>query len=119
MPKVTKNKTYSRGKATASSTSKSMLHTAKELHHASHTPPVQSPSLDKHLVLQIVIAKLEASKTCDWFILSREVGKKVGGKKGKEAWTGTELHDLYHSVCVVLNCIRSMRNAEVRADESR
>ncbi|KIR58666.1 hypothetical protein I314_05505 [Cryptococcus bacillisporus CA1873] len=55
--------------------------------------------LNKDLVLQIVLAKLESSKTCDWYTLSQRLdqdGKQVWGKKKVEI-TGTELHDLYHN----------------------
>lgn len=55
--------------------------------------------LDKDLVHQIVLAKLQSSKTCDWYALSQKLnqdGKRGWGKK-KEI-TGTELHDLYHNV---------------------
>ncbi|KAK8869883.1 hypothetical protein IAR55_000451 [Kwoniella newhampshirensis] len=69
-------------------------------------------NLDKDLVLKIIIAKLEASKTCDWHELSKTIGK-IGhgvekkavsskGGKGKKSseeesgFSGTELHELYH-----------------------
>ncbi|OXC69823.1 hypothetical protein AYX13_01590 [Cryptococcus neoformans] len=57
-----------------------------------------SLDLDKDLVHQIVLAKLQSSKTCDWHALSQKLnqdGKRGSGKK-KEI-TGTELHDLYHN----------------------
>lgn len=79
---------------------------------AAAAPSTQGVMLDKGLVLRIIIAKLEASKTCDWFELSRNLaaeapadtpGKakgKAGGKKkdkeGKPGLSGSELHDLYH-----------------------
>lgn len=39
------------------------------------SPPSPSALLDKALVLQIVLAKLEACKTCDWHELSMKLGK--------------------------------------------
>lgn len=68
--------------------------------------PKPDPSLDlnKDLVLQIVLAKLESSKTCDWYTLSQRLnqdGKQGLGKKKGEI-TGTELHNLYHNVSGVL-----------------
>lgn len=54
-----------------------------------------SLDLDKDLVHQIVLAKLQSSKTCDWYALSQKLnqdGKRGSGKK-KEI-TGTELHDM-------------------------
>lgn len=56
--------------------------------------------MNKDLVRQIVLAKLESSKTCDWYTLSQilnQDGKQVWGKKKGEI-TGTKLHDLYHNV---------------------
>jgi hypothetical protein len=91
--------------------------------------PRQRPSLDKSLVLRILLAKLQASKTCDWYELSLKLnaeddggggkeaagGKGSGGKGGKAAKdkvekgkgkkggiSGADLHDLYHNVsCTV------------------
>ena len=69
--------------------------------------PLPPPSLlNKAFVLQIVLAKLEASKSFDWFTLAQKFGEEEGGtspkgkKKGKEGsvWSGAELHDLYHYV---------------------
>lgn len=75
--------------------------------------------LDKAFVLRLVIAKLEASKSCDWHELAQKLsgGRKgddsattKGAKRGKaptaereekgvgSEWTGTELHDMYHNV---------------------
>ncbi|WVQ78023.1 hypothetical protein IAT38_000104 [Cryptococcus sp. DSM 104549] len=79
-------------------------------------------ALDKDLVLRIILAKLEASKTCDWYELSlklaeegelspgRAVCKAAGkgrgkgqeklgkkGRKSEEALSGAELFDLYHN----------------------
>jgi hypothetical protein len=75
--------------------------------------------LDKALVLQILVTKLEASRTCDWYGLALSLadtgaggeakaktkgkgangngGGKGGGKKS-EGLRGTELHDMYHNV---------------------
>ncbi|WVQ98660.1 hypothetical protein IAU59_005791 [Kwoniella sp. CBS 9459] len=75
-------------------------------------------SLDKQLVLAIIVAKLEASKECDWHALSQTIGDRIkatsspssasasGGKKGKQGtgagggegkMSGTELYELYHT----------------------
>ncbi|EAL22493.1 hypothetical protein CNBB3710 [Cryptococcus deneoformans B-3501A] len=58
-----------------------------------------SLDLTKDLVLQIVLAKLQSSKTCDWYALSQKLNKdeKRGWEKKKGEITGTELHDLYHN----------------------
>ncbi|WVF72278.1 hypothetical protein IAT40_007090 [Kwoniella sp. CBS 6097] len=71
--------------------------------------------LDKQLVLAIIVAKLEASKECDWHALSQKIaasyktgssgGGKKGGSKGKNGKAeegegkinGTELYELYHT----------------------
>lgn len=98
--------------------------------HTRPAPPSTSPSLsssdtppaltlDKHLVLQIILAKLESSKSCDWHELSLKLSgtsghaenEAKGGKKGTikakgkgrkevaQGLTGTELREMYHNVC--------------------
>ena len=85
---------------------------------SSPEPPkdeVATPQIPKELFLQIVIAKLEDSKTCDWFELSKVINEKMQGlkdaskpangvkykktKKGDvERWSGNELKELYQNV---------------------
>jgi len=92
----------------------------------SPTPSLDSPpaalGLDKALVLRIILAKLEASKTCDWYELSLKLNKdadggKAGDAKGKDkakgrkkgsddehkgrGLSGSELYDLYHYVSLL------------------
>ncbi|WWD15841.1 hypothetical protein CI109_100265 [Kwoniella shandongensis] len=78
-------------------------------------------NVDKELVLKIIVAKLEASKSCDWHELSKKIGKfgtggivskgKIAkGKKGVDeegGLSGTELHDLYHNT--ILPALRNGR----------
>ena len=67
------------------------------------SPPAQL-QLDKSLVLKIIVAKLEATKTADWHALSVSLaaseGKTKGGKKKAAAgeMTGTQIHSMYHNV---------------------
>jgi hypothetical protein len=85
--------------------------------------------LDKKLVLRILLAKLEGSKSCDWHELSLALagqaggdttfgvkggagkgrGKKATEEKAKEAKaiSGTQLHDLYHNVSFTHNETRA------------
>ncbi|KAL7422262.1 hypothetical protein Q5752_002908 [Cryptotrichosporon argae] len=81
------------------------------------TPPTPAPAplpgAEKAVVLAILLAKLEDSKTCDWFGLAQSLGggggggggaKDKGGKgKGQgrkvegEGWSGNELRQMYQS----------------------
>jgi hypothetical protein len=106
-------------------TTYSRLPAKSSKHDAKPTPPPSSSTtppaltLDKHLVLQIILAKLESSKSCDWHELSLKLsgtsgyakeGAK-GGKKGAikakarekkdvaaQGLSGTELREMYHDV---------------------
>lgn len=71
--------------------------------------PKPRRKLDRALALEILIAKLESTKTCDWYALSqrlaapekeREKEEKAKRKveKSKKELSGSELHDLYHNV---------------------
>ena len=114
MPRATAPKAT---KAIPSATTKP---TKKPKHDPLPTPALSDTSfgtttpslvLPKDLLLQIVLSKLEGSKNCDWFELSKVVNSKLGagskadlgfGKKGKknkeEGWTGPDLSELYQSV---------------------
>ena len=68
--------------------------------------------LSKDLVLRVIIAKLDSSKICDWHELSLDLGtlgktieKTVKGKQEKSliAWSGSELHEIYHNVSHILS----------------
>lgn len=67
-------------------------------------------SLTKDFVLQLILTKLEASKTCDWHELSLKLGTegkdmvKVSQGKTAEGWTGSELYDFYHNVSHAFSC---------------
>lgn len=66
--------------------------------------------LDRALALDILVAKLEATKTCDWYALSQrlaaaakereeeEKAKRKAEKVKVKVLSGSELHDLYHNV---------------------
>ncbi|RSH91277.1 hypothetical protein EHS25_009576 [Saitozyma podzolica] len=115
-------------------TTYSRLPAKSSKHYAKPTPPPSSSTtppaltLDKHLVLQIILAKLESSKSCDWHELSLKLsgtsgyakeGAK-GGKKGAikakarekkdvaaQGLSGTELREMYHDI--ILPSLRSGR----------
>jgi hypothetical protein len=65
---------------------------------------VPSATFNKDMVLQIIIAKMEGSRGCDWFELSKSLGWTIEGeKKGKKgkiggAMSGNELRDTYYEV---------------------
>ncbi|RSH78312.1 uncharacterized protein EHS24_002781 [Apiotrichum porosum] len=125
MVKVTpKPKAVSTTKPKSSAAPKAKPKTKKSL-----SPPPSPPRtavLDKNLVCRIILAKLDESKTCDWYALSQKLaaedggnGVKTGiitkagtgkggkgnakgknGKNGKNsnnALSGSDLHDLYHN----------------------
>ncbi|GFZ46204.1 hypothetical protein JCM24511_04451 [Saitozyma sp. JCM 24511] len=94
---------------------------------SSNTTP-SAWTLEKHLVLQIVLAKLESSKSCDWHELSlklsgtsgRAEDEAKGGKKGTikargkekkdvtaQGLSGTELREMYHNI--ILPSLRAGR----------
>ncbi|TYJ57142.1 hypothetical protein B9479_002056 [Cryptococcus floricola] len=90
---------------------------------SSGDPTSFSLDLDKELVMKIILAKLEANKTCDWYQMSQRLkaegevgldredlgdgvtgqgkgkgrGRGKGKQKGKRELSGTDLHDLYHN----------------------
>lgn len=68
------------------------------------TSPLPPAQLDKSLVLKIIVAKLEGSKTADWHALSQHLSsnenKPKGGKKKAASTdlTGNQIHSMYHNV---------------------
>lgn len=120
-----KPKAVSTTKPKSSAAPKAKPKTKKSL-----SPPPSPPRtavLDKNLVCRIILAKLDESKTCDWYALSQRLaaedggnGVKTGiitkagtgkggkgnakgknGKNGKNSnngLSGSDLHDLYHNV---------------------
>ncbi|KAK4688234.1 hypothetical protein P7C73_g1877, partial [Tremellales sp. Uapishka_1] len=122
MPRVTKSRPPVRASATARSKARSRRKASPTPSPSPDIEPkVESATvlLSKPLVLKIVLAKLEASQTCDWFKLSevlnqgaavfRAEGGETGGKSsgrgkrknkskdGEKEYTGMELHELYHN----------------------
>lgn len=67
-------------------------------------PNPKTRTLSKSLVLDIILAKLEYTKGCDWYELSQRLaGEKAGkdntkAKGGRKELSGSDLHDLYHNV---------------------
>lgn len=72
-------------------------------------PDLPAIAYDKKLILKMIVAKLEATKNCDWYELSVQLGKEglggeIGGaKKGRKSQqkgkvTGDDLYELYHHV---------------------
>ncbi|WVR05114.1 hypothetical protein IAU60_002126 [Kwoniella sp. DSM 27419] len=93
-----KKASYRRGKSAALPSSK---HQPSPVPSPTSLKSSETPLLDKDLVLKIILAKLEASKTCDWFVLSQRLDVPVPahaeskGSKGEEKMSGNELRELY------------------------
>ena len=68
-----------------------------DMHLQVQSSPKKSPIFDKALVLSIVLAKLEATKSCDWHDLAVKLSAGAG-RGSKKAWSGTDLHGMYHDV---------------------
>ncbi|WVQ71589.1 hypothetical protein IAR50_001129 [Cryptococcus sp. DSM 104548] len=121
-PALTKRKLPSKAAKKGSGDAAST--TSNPFSPSSGDPTSFSLDLDKGLVLQIILAKLEANKTCDWYEMSQRFkaegevgvdkdgveggtagkGKGKGGARGKGKGkkrdgelSGTDLHDLYHN----------------------
>ncbi|OCF38494.1 hypothetical protein I317_07736 [Kwoniella heveanensis CBS 569] len=88
--------------------------TAASASECGPTTSQEQSLLDKQLVLSVILAKLEASKECDWHALSEKINAhakpvakaSAGAKKGKSTKSndesegrlnGSELYELYHS----------------------
>jgi hypothetical protein len=61
-------------------------------------PKLRTRRLSKTLVLRMLLAKLEVSKTCDWHALSLQLAPPKGKRGSSKGMSGSDLHEVYHNV---------------------